>query len=147
MSTSNTDRELLELAAKAMGYDTWHPWNTSRLHLEPPVDALLVRKDGELISTGWDPLADDGDALRLAVALHIGMRSHGPDHWQQPNVAVALWDVGDKAGRVVVEHGNDPKRAIRRAIVRAAAEIGRSSHDRQTETGRVPRGTIGLVRK
>lgn len=116
-----TDRELLELAAKAAGQPlgAWfEDWREAGFFI-PGTQVL------------WNPLASDGDALRLAVKLHIGMRSHGPNHWQQPNVAVALWEAGDQAGRISVEHGNDPQRAIRRAIVRAAAEIGRGSdkHD------------------
>ena len=108
-----TDRELLEQAAKAAGIDLytrkWHGcWYVSQ---EPNVK-------------NWNPLVDDGDALRLAVKLYIGVRPHGPDHWQQPNVAVALWDFGDKSGRVTVEHGDDPQRAARRAITRAAAAVG-----------------------
>ena len=102
-----TDRELLGLAAKAAGIadgDVFYDMDNDK---------------------EWNPLTDDGDALRLAVKLYIGVRPHGPDHWQQPNVAVALWDFGDKSGRVTVEHGDDPQRAARRAIVRAAAEIGK----------------------
>ena len=106
-----TDRELLELAANAAGYE-------------------YAKHGGYIVVDGipgnWNPLSDDGDALRLAVKLNIGVRSHGPDHWQQPNVAVALWGFDDKSGRVTVEHGDDPQRATRRAIVRAAAEIGKA---------------------
>ena len=96
-----TDRELLEMAAKAAGIadgDVFYDMDNDK---------------------EWNPLTDDGDALRLAVKLYIGVRPHGPDHWQQPNVAVALWDFGDKSGRVTVEHGDDPQRATRRAITRA----------------------------
>ena len=92
-----TDHELLEIASKASGF---------------------------AYSGAANPLIDDALALRLAVKLYIGVRPHGPDHWQQPNVAVALWDFGDKSGRVTVEHGDDPQRATRRAITRAAAAIG-----------------------
>ena len=95
----------MELAAKADGHDFFDGESWEEL-------------------AGWNPLKDDGDALRLAVKLYIGVRPHGPDHWQQPNVAVALWDFGDKSGRVTVEHGDDPQRATRRAITRAAAAIG-----------------------
>lgn len=64
-------------------------------------------------------------ALRLAVKLHIGIRSHGPTHWQQPNTSVALYEIGeDGGGRIQVRHGDDPSHATRRAIVRAAAAIG-----------------------
>ena len=110
-----TDRELLELAAKAAGLTFDGEFSTT--------DRMSVR-DGGRDAGFWNPLIDDGDALRMAVKLYIGVRSHGPDHWQQPNVAVALWDFDDKAGRVTVEHGDDPQRASRRAIVRAAAAIG-----------------------
>ena len=94
-----TDHELLEMAAKASGF---------------------------AYSGAANPLIDDALALRLAVKLYIGVRPHGPDHWHQPNVAVALWGFGDKSGRVTVEHGDDPQRAARRAIVRAAAEVGKA---------------------
>lgn len=50
-----TDRELLELAAKAAG-----------IKHNPSLSAACR---GERI--WWNPLADDGDALRLAVKLHI----------------------------------------------------------------------------
>ncbi|MEO1820751.1 hypothetical protein [Pseudomonas sp.] len=55
--TERTDRELLELAAKAAGEwpESWH--------------------DSEAYFTGvlsrWNPLEDDGDAFRLMVALGI----------------------------------------------------------------------------
>lgn len=107
------DRELLELAAKAN--------NSPNIKLK----TFGAWFDDER-ERYWNPLADDGDALRLAVKLGIGIRSHGPNHWQQPNVAVALWDIGDRSGRVVVEQGTDSDRAIRRAIVRAATEIWRA---------------------
>ena len=54
-----TDRELLELAARAAGWESWD-W------LED--DALNVyTKDGR--HDVFEPLTDDGDALRLAVKL------------------------------------------------------------------------------
>ena len=116
------DRALLELAAKAAGIAVVR----SRLR-DPACQDFLIRGSARNPSQDlgpWNPLADDGDALRLAVKLYIGVRPHGPDHWQQPNVAVALWDFGDKSGRVTVEHGDDPQRAARRAITRAAAAVG-----------------------
>ena len=116
------DREMLEMAAKAAGIAVVR----ARLH-DPACRDFLIRGSVRNPSQDlgpWNPLADDGDALRLAVKLYIGVRPHGPDHWQQPNVAVALWDFGDKSGRVTVEHGDDPQRAARRAITRAAAAVG-----------------------
>jgi len=94
------DEELLALAAKAVGYnlehhyddDQYYPWCTE-------TDAF------------WNPLRDDGDALRLAVKLKLNVM-----FW-----AVCL-SVDD---RPLEMYENDPYAATRRAIVRAAAEIGR----------------------
>lgn len=123
-----TDRELLELAAKGAGYRTDHPWNTERLDMDPPVDALMIHNtNGGLAHTAWNPLTDDGDALRLAVKLGIIARIKMPRG--APMVAISFFC---KAGRktrqiVVIEAGQpDPYAATRRAIVRAAAEIART---------------------
>ena len=113
-----TDHELLEMAAKAAGI-ALISWTNMYDACDEIGGRFITQPRGE----PWNPLEDDGDALRLAVKLYIGVRPHGPDHWQQPNVAVALWDFGDKSGRVTVEHGDDPQRATRRAITRAAAAI------------------------
>lgn len=64
----------------------------------------------------WNPLTDDGDALRLAVKLRIGIERHklcrttAYNHYR--NVSVT-------------EHNDDEYAVTRRAIVRAAAEIGK----------------------
>lgn len=95
-----TDRELLELAAKAAGYE--------------------VRSDGEGgltiptrrgASREWNPLTYDGDALRLAVQLGFVVEPgkcwhshHGPAFGEDVLMGVMA--------------------ATRRAIVRAAAQIG-----------------------
>ena len=101
-----TDKELLELAAKAAGL-TWK-WNA---------DSLLIEDESW---HEWNPLTDDGDALRLAVKLKICI---GPNF--DNDCAVA--DGGDFSEHHAVEmHNNDPYAATRRAITRAAAEIGKS---------------------
>jgi hypothetical protein len=110
-----TDRELLELAAKAAGlvnprYQLSNGWaQTGILHDENS------GRDTHL----WNPLADDGDALRLAVKL-------GMEVTAAPLHAYAC-RFGTPRGREVdVPHDrSDPCAAVRRAIVRAAAEIGR----------------------
>lgn len=111
---NHTDRELLELAAKAAGYDTSHQWNSERLMLEPPVAALCIPE----VSTGWNPLDDDGDALRLAVKLKMSIdveerTQHAWSHivWVAPCFEPLI---------------DDPYAATRRAIVRAAAEIAKA---------------------
>ena len=102
-----TDRELLELAAKAAGIRINH-WVYDDLDYSPAV----LEAGGT-----WHPLADDGDALRLAVKLRLSV-----EQWKT-NEAVCYNKSGDG---VYEDYGNDPLAATRRAIVRAAAEIGRN---------------------
>lgn len=115
---NHTDRELLELAAKAAGYDTSHQWNSERLMLEPPVAALCIPE----VSTGWDPLTNDKHALRLAVKL--GLLIDITAYNDRPFKKTTVTD-----GKIQVHetHNGDPYAATRRAIVRAAAEIGRAA--------------------
>ncbi len=99
-----TDKEILELAAKAAGYRI-------RVSDEGSFDI----DDGQYW-VRWNPLSDDGQALRLAVQL---------------KVAVSVWFLdttveSDDCESVKEDHGNDPYAATRRAIVRAAAAIGES---------------------
>ena len=64
-----TDHELLELAAKAAGIALVRP----RLH-DPARQDFLIRGSARNPSQDlgpWNPLADDGDAMRLAVKLYI----------------------------------------------------------------------------
>lgn len=113
-----TDIELLELAAKAAGFQNW-----------------TVRSDSLFIETGssrgdngyyWNPLTDNGDALRLAVKLNLEIvRSRITDaklhvvscHKQYEDVHEEYrwqWEFCK----------DDPYAATRRAITRAAAAIG-----------------------
>jgi hypothetical protein len=98
-----TDRELLELAAKAAGI-------------------VLEWQDGgweHSLDTGreWNSLTDDGDALRLAVKLSIDV-THG-------DLVVVAERVGPVEVGVAESKVADPCAAVRLAITRAAAEIGR----------------------
>ena len=101
-----TDRELLELAAKAAG----HKWDA-------------VTRDGWLKTvitdegdyTIWNPLSDDGDALRLAVTIGLVVNCSRPSAGEP-----------FKPHHVGQVDFSDPYAATRRAIVRAAAEIGRN---------------------
>ena len=112
----NIDRELLELAAKAAGIDS------------VPQPFLHNRKEeGMLCKSGrlWNPLTDDGDALRLAIRLRINiehMKTLGGEDF-----GVNCWPVGRGDCGVSEDSDLSDYAAItRRAIVRAAAEIGRS---------------------
>ena len=107
-----TDRELLELAAKAAELPECG-W------MGP---AFMYVKDNTF--TEWDPLTDDGDALRLAVKCDIALsfdRAY-PDGKLVARVCCAFGDTlyGDAEPADL-----DPYAATRRAITRAAAEIGK----------------------
>jgi hypothetical protein len=95
-----SNRELLELAAKAAGtyYVEGESWDEN---------------------AGWNPLTDDGDALRLAVKLGLTVSQ------LMNNREV---EVNDYNETVFVNefHEPDPCAATRRAITHAAAEIGRN---------------------
>lgn len=101
----DSDRELLELAAKAAGI-------AIEGVVESGVDAGRAVK---INGTWWAPLHDDGDALRLAVNLRI-------------DILMLDYIVDAQCGYVMCHEpwDGDPYAATRRAIVRAAAEIGRS---------------------
>jgi hypothetical protein len=112
---SVTDRELLEAAASATGYD-----------LLPEGKKLpLALKDGDPKMMPWDPLASDADAFRLAVKL--GVTAH-----QYSTCVVAKRHLGDGIN-CEESFGDDPYAATRRAIVRAAAEVGANSPARTEE--------------
>lgn len=106
-----TDRELLERAAKACGYDTSHHWNAERMKLEPPIAALVIHG----VSTYWDPLNIDGHALRLSSLLAIDILHRFVGGQRVEALA--------PGGGAKVEYCDTKTRpaATRRAIVRAAA--------------------------
>ena len=113
-----SDRELLELAAKAAGMnirveESWQP------HIYAPF-FHDEDKNGAL----WNPLTDDGDALRLAVKLGLEIyHSINNDRW---SVFVG-YPSGGRIVYVFDEWGDDENAATRRAIVRAAAAIGKAT--------------------
>lgn len=103
-----TDRELLELAAKAAGIE----FGARRFDC-----GLSLTENGRHRSLPrWNPLTDDGDALRLAVKLGLDVWAHGP-----------RTQAGNPKTGIMLEHEHyfDPYAATRRVIVRAAAEIGK----------------------
>ena len=100
-----TDRELLEAAAQAAGITfAWINNDGARKDRKPGILQPYVR---------WNPLTDDGDALRLAVKLSL-------------RVDAGYCGCADVRGYMVDATealGHDACAATRRAIVRAAAEI------------------------
>lgn len=98
-----TDRELLEYAAKAAGI----------FDLRFDNKGVAYRN----VHIEWNPLESDGDALKLAVKLGLLIDT-------QYNNGVG---VGSASFEEVWEStAVEPYAATRRAIVRAAAEIGKN---------------------
>jgi hypothetical protein len=131
------DMELLKLAAKAAGYSCWqskhgylnltrpdgssrsccHDWQQTSEERQAPTLAEAVLEDN------WNPLADGADALRLAVKLRIDFYVGEDD-----GTASYAGYFTNKTARqqfCVERHDDNPYAATLRAIVRAAAEIGR----------------------
>jgi len=99
------NRELLELAAKAAAID-------------PGYGAVRQGDFGlEFYGGGnrmtWNPLEDDGDALRLAVKLQMSVTVGLLSAIAETRLGMVKCDEGEIDG------------ATRRAIVLAAAEIGK----------------------
>ena len=114
-----TDRELLELAAKAAGIEV----ERSRL-TDPAHKDMLIKNSfrNPFQSYGpWNPLTDDGDALRLSVQCKIDVKHYD-------GYVVAWFDAFFGTGRIA--YNGDPCAATRRAIVLAAAEIGKQGGDK-----------------
>lgn len=103
----STDRELLELAAKAAGFRFWD-WLGG--------DGLLSVYDAEGRHSVWNPLTDDGDALRLLVELKLSLEINGSEDEFYEAGCMSEWEIFDR---------DDEAKSVRRAIVRVAAEIGR----------------------
>ena len=114
-----SDKELLELAAKAVG-----------LKFHAYVDSEIFGSGintGELDTPLWNPLADDGDALRLAVKL--GMELTLPARRLEVSGA-SVWFDG-KLIHHMIWMGEDADEsdfmdAARRNIVAVATDVGKA---------------------
>ncbi|HGP0281861.1 TPA: hypothetical protein ACLEZS_006394 [Pseudomonas aeruginosa] len=106
------DRELLELAARAAGIKArWF-----RVKQWRQVGGYRMQTGQEDVfgnhhSKPWNPLTDDGDALRLAVSTSLHKRLH--EILTGPAYRADALSYGEQC-------------ATRRAITKAAAEIGKS---------------------
>ena len=113
------DKELLILAAKAAGM--FVKKNFYGVDDEDQFVGLKVKPSKEAaryLTECWNPLTDDGDALRLAVKLRLEVGFPGEK---------SVWSFGRTGNPCREDFGTgDPSAATRRAIVRAAAEIGRA---------------------
>lgn len=99
-----SDRELLDLAARAAGYPV--------LSNDDRAPGAYVQISGAV--RYWNPLEDDGDAFRLAVKLRLEVIYY----CRTADDA----EVADCHGQLEAT-GTDPYAVTRRAIVRAAAAL------------------------
>ena len=102
-----TDRELLELAAKSAGI-ALADWNDGAEPYSSGIGFILPS------NRMWNPLTDDGDALRLAVDLGLVVDCSRPSAGG-PFKPHAIWRDDTMSNSDLTRH----------AIVRAAAEIGK----------------------
>ena len=102
-----SDKELQELAAKAIGMHV----KAQRVDADDKFTHLVVGQKFKPEKIDWNPLTDDGDALRLAVKLGLFT---GPEFFHFRSLE-----------RFAGQDADDYT-ANRRAIVRAAAEIGKT---------------------
>jgi hypothetical protein len=122
------DKELTKAAALGVGYALFPEWDCAEKGI-----FLGQGCDGDLQRI-WNPLDDDGDALRLAVlmakygAFHIDIYHSQtscrvtPKDTTENDVYGVCWN--NKAPEGCTDEFNQ-NAATRRAIVRAAAEIGK----------------------
>jgi hypothetical protein len=113
-----TDKELLQLAAKAAGVvipkklNNWLTYN-DRYGFQ------WWNMDGTRTEKTFNPLTDDGDALRLAVKLNIRFNKFCP-------MGEAFVIAKTDAHEIYEPLLKDELLSTRRAIVRTAAEIGKA---------------------
>ena len=103
------DRELLELAARAAGVGR-NRWDYDEM-----------RRLGHMVTRRmmWNPLADNSDALWLLAKLRIDIQ-------HLDTGLVAAHRRTRYSPSAVETYGEDECAATRRAITRAAAEIGKN---------------------
>lgn len=108
------DKELLEFAAKAAGVSVNQLVNRYDCWEDTPI----------LIGRAWNPLTDDGNALRLAVKLKMEiLHSQLNDFPRWVSAVVKNTTTHAAENYLTVDKC---MAATRRAIVRAAAEIGKT---------------------
>jgi hypothetical protein len=103
--------KLLVFAAKAIGFE---------LHANQ-AGATQLWKNGSYVRF-WNPIAYDGDAFRLAVALGLDINAYPASN----ETSACKFQNGIKH-RCIERTDDDPCAATRLAITRAAASVGEST--------------------
>ena len=121
-----TDQELIELAAKTVGIKGEWVRDTAfiqaRYSFNVPYD-----NHGMMTSIEWNPLREDSDAMRLAINLGMNLMML-PASLKNGFCTVGVGFSNESySPRITISenYNQGPYKAVRRAIVRAAAEIGR----------------------
>lgn len=108
------DRAMLEAAARAAGISVYFD----------DVGQCCKRQPRDPLATWlWNPLTDDGDALRLAVKLSLLVKQDTMPDGPIVKVAIEWSSAFDPDYFFIEEVNRDPYAATRRAIVRAAAAL------------------------
>ncbi|MCK3849955.1 hypothetical protein [Pseudomonas sp. W2Jun17] len=115
-----TDQELLELAAKAAGIkidkSEFNGGGRGNTGFDILGNAVLDWYNGKT----WNPLTNDGDAFRLAFVVGLKVDAAKREVWYCKTPALGKWrSIGWDGG---IE-------GLRRAIVLAAAELGREKEN------------------
>jgi len=115
-----TDQEMMELAALAAGLELLRDEDGSIVY--DKLMGVLPIGDENIDTEWWNPKDDDGDALRLAVKLRIGVICYGA-------TVVTIFDLPGELGPVKSRRTHhvegDEAAATRLAVLRAAAEMGK----------------------
>lgn len=116
----NDDKALLEAAARAAGM------SGTAVDYD---DRLVFLEDGKSASIEWNPLTDDGDALRLATKLCLTIKIEGHECEVFSNDGECLSSVPIMGASCYVHpaEATNPNAAVRRAVVRAAASLGQEA--------------------
>lgn len=122
----STDRELQELAAKAAGLNVaWYGAHFGEGF------RIKGEQGGYRHGQAWNPLTDDGDALRLVVKLcldvHYETQFVGDEAIDIVEILYARDPVEGHCKVEMTALGADPAASTRRAITRAAAQIGKTN--------------------
>lgn len=118
-----SDRKLLEMAAKGAGIQIIGLVNDMIAQPDHRKNGFIIRNDRGGDSC-WNPLTDDGDALRLVVKLKLSVMVD----FDRVDVTQSIAEPEAEAIEYLYElpMPTDPYAVTRRAIVRAAAEIGKN---------------------
>lgn len=119
-----TNREMLEFAAKAYGFGSdsgGFIWTESEYPRGSSTNGALWNYRGWCdTSELWNPLNDDGDALRLAAALSMRI-----DLCSKTGCEARYGVDCENVIYVLFDANRDLHKAARLAITKAAAEIGK----------------------